>query len=579
MTITICEDRQRVLDAESHTLVTGGPGSGKTTIALKKALKQIEDGLELGQQVLFLSFSRAAVARVIESLKEHVPKEHQSKIVIQTFHSFFWQILKTYGYLLGSPRHLNILLPHDEQSRNNGISYDDEKWETWEEEREKIFHEDGLVAFDLFSPKTLEVLTKSKIICQSVADRCALIIIDEAQDTAEEQWSCIHSFAQYTQLLCMADLEQQIYDFRPGVSAERVKEIINVLDPELVDLGNQNNRSPGVEIVQFGNDILLDTPRGSGYVGISRMSFRPNASFRDMAIRQSVGIIYKKIEEQIGKKPESIAILATWGRGVIITSRALRGNNDEKEIPHHVLFDETSALLASRFIAFMLEPKKEEDILLNLGIALSLLLPIYKAKGTKTSLIKSKTLQRYSDKAIRGEEPRKTNLINALTTVLEELVNYEFSGNPKNDWMTVRKMLRKTGVEELKLVDSSVEYLMGFNRGKLISGGLSAKWQDYREYRDARKVVDDALSEEQIMSDISDLTGINVMTIHKSKGKEFDGVILFDESRNCPFVYSETSPYPRSRKLLRVGITRAKTHVLLLTDAFKPTPLLQGHTL
>ena len=132
--------------------------------------------------------------------------------------------------MLGSPHRLNILLPHDEQSRNNGIKIEDEEWEVWEEEREKIFHDEGSVSFDLFSPKTLEILSKSTTICQAVADRYPLIIVDEAQDTAEEQWNCINSFAQYSQLLCMADLEQQIYDFRPGVSSERVNDIINVLD-------------------------------------------------------------------------------------------------------------------------------------------------------------------------------------------------------------------------------------------------------------------------------------------------------------------------------------------------------------
>jgi DNA helicase-2/ATP-dependent DNA helicase PcrA len=70
------------------------------------------------------------------------------------------------------------------------------------------------------------------------------------------------------------------------------------------------------------------------------------------------------------------------------------------------------------------------------------------------------------------------------------------------------------------------------------------------------------------------------MTLHKSKGKEFDGVIIFDESRISPLLYGDKEPpYYKSRKLFRVGITRAKTHVLLLTDRFTPTPLLAGFRL
>jgi len=73
--IEICPDRQRLLDCEGHALVIGGPGSGKTTIALKKAVKRIDEGLAPGQSVLFLSFSRAAVARIGEASKTGSRKE------------------------------------------------------------------------------------------------------------------------------------------------------------------------------------------------------------------------------------------------------------------------------------------------------------------------------------------------------------------------------------------------------------------------------------------------------------------------------------------------------------------------
>ena len=77
MTLIICKERQKILDEVGHILVTGGPGSGKTTIAIKKATERIEYGLLPGQSVLFLSFSRAAVARIIESAEGYdwAPKD------------------------------------------------------------------------------------------------------------------------------------------------------------------------------------------------------------------------------------------------------------------------------------------------------------------------------------------------------------------------------------------------------------------------------------------------------------------------------------------------------------------------
>jgi DNA helicase-2/ATP-dependent DNA helicase PcrA len=272
MVLQICPDRQRILDENGPLLVIGGPGAGKTTIALLKGRKRIEEGLLPGQSVLFLSFSRAAVGRIIETSQREIPKAIRSRLSIQTFHSFFWEIIRGHGYLLGAPRRLRLLLPHDEDAarheyENLGLD--------WGIERERRFHEEGSVSFDLFAPKALELLTRSNRLRALLSSRFPLVVVDEAQDTAEDQWAIAKLMAQQSQLMCLADLDQQIYDFRPGVSSERVEQIIDALHPLRVDLQAQNHRSPNREIVQFGNDILLGTPRGASYIGVSRLNFHP----------------------------------------------------------------------------------------------------------------------------------------------------------------------------------------------------------------------------------------------------------------------------------------------------------------
>lgn len=102
MNFVPCPDRDRILKTDGHVLVTGGPGCGKTTVALRKALLRIEAGLLLGQRVLFLSFSRAAVARIVQAAHENLPKESRRYLDIQTFHSFCWQLVRGHGYLLGA---------------------------------------------------------------------------------------------------------------------------------------------------------------------------------------------------------------------------------------------------------------------------------------------------------------------------------------------------------------------------------------------------------------------------------------------------------------------------------------------
>ena len=67
------ETRRAILDTVGHLLIEGGPGSGKTTIALLKAARTVET-LEPEQRVLFLSFSRAAVRQISDRLAEHLAR-------------------------------------------------------------------------------------------------------------------------------------------------------------------------------------------------------------------------------------------------------------------------------------------------------------------------------------------------------------------------------------------------------------------------------------------------------------------------------------------------------------------------
>jgi len=71
--------------------------------------------------------------------------------------------------------------------------------------------------------------------------------------------------------------------------------------------------------------------------------------------------------------------------------------------------------------------------------------------------------------------------------------------------------------------------------------------------------------------------------VAKSKGKQFDGVIIVREARrtktgvDSSFVWrGDDPPYPKSRRVLRVGITRARAHTLLLDPMWPTCQLLKG---
>ena len=195
----------------------------------------------------------------------------------------------------------------------------------------------------------------SVISSDSISERFPIIIVDEAQDTGPDAWNIICELKGASQIICLADPEQQIFDHLPGVGPERIESIKHELCPLEIDLGEQNNRSPGTEIAIFGNDVLGGRPRGRAYDGVSRMIYAPRSVDLSLMLRRCLAIVYRKCRAK-GIQPENCAILAATGKDVASITAALSGA--ARPVPHKVVFDEANALLASRFAAFMLEPKR-----------------------------------------------------------------------------------------------------------------------------------------------------------------------------------------------------------------------------
>src|SRR5262249_44358172 len=74
----LSDKQQQIMAAAGHLLVTGGPGSGKTTVSILKAADIAVHCLRPAQKILFLSFARATVSRVIQAI-EHEQQFRASK--------------------------------------------------------------------------------------------------------------------------------------------------------------------------------------------------------------------------------------------------------------------------------------------------------------------------------------------------------------------------------------------------------------------------------------------------------------------------------------------------------------------
>lgn len=236
--------QKEVIHASGHQLVTGGPGSGKTTVSILKGAKIAREALGPGQRILFLSFARATVSRVLEAIDEEsqITRDEKERIEVDTYHSFFWRILKTHGYLVGFPRRMTILTPPNEAialaavrsgyKAASKLSEEEkaEKRTREEAERIRLATEEGKVCFDLFADRVATLLHGSQKVRTLISTMYPFIILDEFQDTSADQWRVVQALGVGSTLIALADPEQRIFDFI-GADPERLDHFKAAFNP------------------------------------------------------------------------------------------------------------------------------------------------------------------------------------------------------------------------------------------------------------------------------------------------------------------------------------------------------------
>jgi DNA helicase-2/ATP-dependent DNA helicase PcrA len=90
-------------------------------------------------------------------------------------------------------------------------------------------------------------------------------------------------------------------------------------------------------------------------------------------------------------------------------------------------------------------------------------------------------------------------------------------------------------------------------------------WVERGTYAGAAQAVRRVLDQERLIGAEREPRGCTLMTLHKSKGKELDGVVIIEGFRGGALLRPDEAPhYVGSRRLLRVGVTRARKLVVLV---------------
>lgn len=227
-------------------LVLAGPGSGKTTVLLCRISRLLERGLAKPQEILALTFSKAA-AEEMKSRFENL--NGASGVSFGTFHSIFFRILRSrYGW--------NVEQIFQEEERRSILrnSIEAEKWDIpdLEEYISQFFSQLSLMNSELEQPNRFtpvgmpveefrklyrayegykerhekldfddmltqcyQLLREDAAVREYWQRKYKFILVDEFQDVNQAQFACLQILAEKRQnLFVVGDDDQSIYAFR-----------------------------------------------------------------------------------------------------------------------------------------------------------------------------------------------------------------------------------------------------------------------------------------------------------------------------------------------------------------------------
>jgi DNA helicase II / ATP-dependent DNA helicase PcrA len=216
--------RQVYESEEDRVLVTGGPGTGKTSLALLLAAHIVTQSSN-GRHVLFLTFSRSATTELLSRAPSVIQDSDLGRVEVSTFHGYSVGILEAFSRYAGGPSERPTIAVREEVQL--GVA------------------PPGSYEFDAIIPAVLDLFARAPWIEALQRSRLAAVICDEFQDTRDDQYRLLETLAKDRRLVCLADPRQMIYDGLPGAGSlpQRVDDFL-ATGPRVIDLGDVSHRDP-----------------------------------------------------------------------------------------------------------------------------------------------------------------------------------------------------------------------------------------------------------------------------------------------------------------------------------------------
>ena len=604
------EQREAVSYLDGPLLIVAGAGSGKTKVLTSKIAHIIEEKKAFPNQILAVTFTNKAAKEMQNRVSEILKKNSSGLSWLGTFHSISAKLLRKHAKAVGLNYNFTILDTDDQirliknicKSENidvkkispNYIISVIDKWKNkgWypldvEIKKSEFLERQFLNVYKIYQQKLLDlnacdfgdlilhcvkIFENNEDICKIYSNNFKYILVDEYQDTnvIQSKWLNYLS-SHHKNLCCVGDDDQSIYSWRGA-------EIKNFLE---FDKYYENTKIIRLEKNYRSTQNILNT-----------------ASF-----------LIENNKNRVGKK-----IYTDGEKGDLINLSCYKSGKDEainvgdkiESLKNEFGFNNMAILVRAIF-----QTREFEERFLKIGIPYRIIggIKFYERAEIKDCLSYLRIVNQHKDD-LAFERIVNVPKRSIGDTTINTISNYAKSNKislieSSKKLLELNKIKPKTKIglsSIIKLIEKwSRDHLNGTNHVKLLQtimdeSGYSSMLKNKKDLENENRVENikelmNAMKEfdnlDSFLEHVSLATSIdqdwegqkvNLMTMHASKGLEFDVVFL-------PGWEEGLFPHQKSieekgdkgleeeRRLAYVGITRAKK---LVNVSFSMNRFYQG---
>ncbi len=553
-------------------LILAGAGSGKTKTITTRLAYILSLGIDPAN-TLTLTFTNKAASEMRERALNMINNNTLHPPLLLTFHKFGLIFLKFYIHLLNRDNNFVIIdsddqrkilkqiskeLPPNYMSKEisrykNSFLTPDEVYELANDANyKKMAHiyekyqtyllDNNLVDFDDLLLLTYQILNENDDLTEEISRKYQYIMVDEYQDTNEIQLLLLKKLCSTHNNICVVgDDDQSIYGFR-GANHKNILEFENDFNAKVIKL-ELNYRSTN-QILKAANSLISFNKNRYNKKLISAIGdgkeVRVLSNYNEIAEAEAIAKDIKNLIQN-GVNPKDIAILYRINALSRSIEDGLRNEGIAYKLVGGMKFYEREEIkdLIS-YLRLIVNPHDDYSFkrIVNKprrGIGKATLNKIEEAKGEMSFI-----------------EFIKTNQLDFIS---------KKAANTLNEFVKTIDFLSNSPIDELpELLETTISLSSSY-KDEDKARNIEEFYGMLREKNDLN--LREFLNELSLQTDQDKITNetINVMTIHASKGLEFEYlyVIGFEEG----FFPLGDADIEEERRLAYVAITRAKKELTL----------------